>query len=173
MNFKWCYAEIYIKNKKTMITATHLHAMLIHFPIALLMAGFLSEAMALFSKKEFFKNAAFYLLLLGALGAIAAYFSGNYAGEGIEEGPLKGPIEAHEEAATVTLWLAIIAAMFRVVIFYLKYSRSWIKWVSIILFAVVIGSVVRTGYLGGQLVYSHGAGVQLSLPDFSQTTDDD
>ena len=156
-----------------MISATHLHAMIIHFPIALLMAGFLSEVIALFSKKEFFSNVAFYLLLLGALGASAAYLTGSYAGEGIEEGPLKNPMELHEEAATITLWLAIVTALFRVVIYYFKYNRSWTKWVGIILFTALVGSVARTGYLGGQLVYNHGAGVQLALPDFGNTDDDD
>lgn len=156
-----------------MITATHLHAMVIHFPIALLMAGFLSELIALFSKKDFFKNAAFYLLILGALGAIVAYLSGSYAGEGIEEGPLKIPVELHEEAANITLWLAIITALFRIGIYFFKVNRSWTKWVSIILFAAVVGAIARTGYLGGELVYSHGAGVQLALPDFNDTEDDD
>ncbi len=156
-----------------MISATHLHAMIIHFPIALLMAGFLSEVIALFSKKEFFSNVAFYLLLLGALGASAAYLTGSYAGEGIEEGPLKNPMELHEQAATFTLILAIVTALFRVVIYYFKYNRSWIKWVGIILFTALVGSVARTGYLGGQLVYSHGAGVQLALPDFGNTDGND
>lgn len=156
-----------------MISATHLHAMVIHFPIALLMAGFLSEIIALFSKKEFFSNAAFYLLLLGAMGASVAYLSGSYAGEGIEEGPLKIPMELHEQAATITLWLSIITALFRVVIFYFKYNRTWTKWVGIILFAVLAGAVSRTGYLGGQLVYSHGAGVELMLPDFNNSSTED
>lgn len=156
-----------------MISATHFHAMIIHFPIALLMAGFLSEIIALFSKKEFFSNVAFYLLFLGALGASAAYVSGSYAGEGIEDGPLKNPVELHEQAATVTLWLAIITALFRAVVFYFKYSRSWVKWVGILLFAALVGSVAITGYLGGQLVYSHGAGVQMALPDFNTTDDGD
>jgi len=156
-----------------MISATHLHAMIIHFPIALLMAGFLSEVIALFIKKEFFSQAAFYLLILGALGATAAYLTGGYAGEGIEEGPLKNPMELHEEAAAITLWLAIITALFRAVIFYFKYNRFWVKWLGIILFTALVGSVARTGYLGGQLVYSHGAGVQLALPDFGNTGNDD
>ncbi len=69
-----------------MITAPHLHAMVIHFPIALLMAGFLSEFIALFSKNIFFKHASLYLLTLGALGAIAAYTSGSYAGDGMTDG---------------------------------------------------------------------------------------
>ncbi|BBE17128.1 ORF 73 ECLF1 [Aquipluma nitroreducens] len=156
-----------------MISATHLHAMIIHFPIALLMAGFLSEVIALFIKKEFFSQAAFYLLILGALGATAAYLTGGYAGEGIEEGPLKNPMELHEEAAAITLWLAIITALFRAVIFYFKYNRFWVKWLGIILFTALVGSVARTGYLGGQLVYSHGAGVQLALPDFGNTGNED
>lgn len=69
-----------------MLTAPHLHAMVIHFPIALLMTGVLSEIIGLFSKKLFFKHAAFYLLILGALGAIVAYVSGSYAGDGMTDG---------------------------------------------------------------------------------------
>ncbi|WP_373550017.1 DUF2231 domain-containing protein [Haliscomenobacter sp.] len=156
-----------------MISATHIHAMLIHFPIALLMTGFLSEVIALFSKKDFFKHAAFYLLLLGALGASAAYISGSYAGEGIEEGPLEIPMELHENAALLTLWLSIITAMFRVVLYYFKYNRTWTKWVGILLFSALIGAITYTGYLGGQLVYAHGAGVELALPGFNPSSMDD
>lgn len=156
-----------------MISASHLHAMIIHFPIALLIAGFLSEVIALVSKKEFFRNAAFYLLVLGAMGAGAAYLSGDYAGEGIEDGPLEGPMELHEQAATITLWLSIITALFRTGIFYFKSEASWAKWVSIVLFAATIGSVGYTGYLGGQLVYSHGAGVELALPGLNTSAEED
>jgi len=156
-----------------MISATHFHAMIIHFPIALLMAGFLSEILGLVTKKEFYKNAAVFLLLLGALGAIVAYVSGNLAGEGIGEGPLKDPLELHELAANVTLWLAVVTALLRVIVFYFKYDRRWIRWSFIILFTVLAGSVATTGYLGGQLVYKHAAGVQLALPDFGNISNED
>ena len=148
------------------MTITHLHAMIIHFPIALLMAGFLSEIIGLFSKNKFYKNAAFYLLLLGAVGAITAYISGSYAGEGMEEGILETPMELHEEAALISLWLAIITALFNVTLYYFKYQRSWAKWAGMILFTGLIISIARTGYLGGQLVFKHGAGIELALPDF-------
>jgi uncharacterized membrane protein len=69
-----------------MITAPHLHAMVIHFPIALLLAGFLSELIALVSKNPFFKNASLYLLILGTLGAIVAFVSGSNAGDGMTDG---------------------------------------------------------------------------------------
>jgi len=152
-----------------MFTASHLHAMFIHFPIALLIIGFLSEVISLFSKKEFFKKGGFYLLVLGTLGTIASYLSGNAAGEGIEEGPLEKVMELHEQAATITLWLTIVTALAYAAVFIFQYKKSWVKIVSIILFAAVIGGIARTGYLGGELVYKHGAGVQLALPDFSNT----
>jgi uncharacterized membrane protein len=153
-----------------MFTPTHLHAMLIHFPIALLLVAFLSEIISLFLKKEFFKNVAFYLLILGTLGTVAAYITGNAAGEGVEEGPLKIPMELHEQAATITLWLAIITAIFQITLFFLKYKTTFTRSIGIILFATLIAAVSRTAYLGGQLVYNHGAGVQLELPDFENAT---
>ncbi len=150
-----------------MISATHLHAMVVHFPIALLMAGFLFEVISFFYKKEFFRQSAFYLLILGMLGTVASYLAGNAAGEGMEEGPLNKAMELHEQAGTVSLWLTIATALVYAVIYIFKYHKSWLKIIAVLLFAGVIGSIARTGYLGGQLVYKHGAGVELSLPDFS------
>jgi uncharacterized membrane protein len=54
-----------------------------------------------------------------------------------------------------------------IAIFIFKYNQRWAKILSVILFTAVIGAIARTGYLGGQLVYKHGAGVELRLPDFS------
>ena len=155
-----------------MVSATHLHAIIIHFPIALLIVGFVSELVGVIINKTFFKNTAFYLLLSGSIGTITAYISGSFAGEGIEEGPLKLPMQLHEQAAVITLWLAIITALYRVVIFYFNYNSALIKWIGIILFAALVTAVARTGYLGGQLVYSHGAGVEMALPDFNNPSID-
>jgi len=152
-----------------MISATHLHAMFIHFPIALLIIGFVSELIGLLFKKPFFNQAAFYLLIVGTLGTIASYLSGDAAGEGMEEGTLGKAIGMHEEAATVALWFTIITALVYIAAYFLKYNQKWVKIISIVLYAVVIGAIARTGYLGGQLVYKHGAGVELGLPDFSNT----
>lgn len=151
-----------------MITAPHLHAMAIHFPIALLMVAFLSELIALFSKRQFFKNAALYLLILGAIGVVIAYLSGDAAGDGMTDGILQKPMGMHEEAALVTLWLAIVTTLASIAIYYFNYTKSWAKWASLLLFALLIGSVARTAYLGGQLVFKHGAGIELALPDFGE-----
>ncbi len=150
-----------------MISSTHLHAMVVHFPIALLIVGFLFESISFFYKKEFFHQSAFYLLILGTLGTIVSYLAGNAAGEGMEEGSLSKAMELHEQAATISLLLTVITALVYGVIYFLKYNRSWLRIAGVLLFAGVIGSIARTGYLGGQLVFKHGAGVELALPDFS------
>lgn len=151
-----------------MITAPHLHAMVIHFPIALLLVAFLSELIALFRKEQFFKTASLYLLLLGALGAIVAYVSGSYAGDGMTDGILQEPLEVHEDAALITLVLAITTALAKSAMFYLDYQKTWAKWAVLLLFTGLVGSVARTGYLGGELVFKHGAGIELALPDFEE-----
>jgi uncharacterized membrane protein len=150
-----------------MISSTHLHAMVVHFPIALLLVGFLFEAISFFYKKEFFRQSAFYLLLLGMLGTVVSYLAGNAAGEGMEEGPLSKAMELHEQAATISLWLTIVTALVYASIYFLKYKKNWLRIIAVLLFTGVIASIARTGYLGGQLVYKHGAGVELALPDFS------
>ncbi len=150
-----------------MISSTHLHAMVIHFPIALLIIAFLSELVGLVFKKTFFNTAAFYLLIIGTFGTIAAYLSGDSAGEGMEEGILGKAIGMHQEAAIITLWLAIATSLVYGAILFFKYHHKWSKLVSVLLFAALVGSVARTAYLGGQLVYKHGAGVELGLPDFN------
>lgn len=156
-----------------MISSTHLHAMVVHFPIALLIVGFLFEMISLIQKKEFFRQAGFYLLILGTAGTIVSYITGNAAGgEGMEEGPLNKAIELHEQAATISLWLSSITTLGYAAIYFFKYDKRWLRITVVLLFAGVIGSIARTGYLGGQLVYKHGAGVELTLPDFSNTDEE-
>lgn len=150
-----------------MLSATHLHAMAVHFPIALLLIGFFAEVLSLFMQQQFLRKAALCLLLAGALGTIASYLAGNAAGEGMEEGTLGKAIALHAQAATIALWLSVFTAFVYVALFYFRYNKNWARMVSIVLFAGVVGAIARTGYLGGQLVYKHGAGVELALPDFS------
>ena len=148
---------------ESLISSTHLHAMLIHFPIALLLIGFLSEITGLVTRKPFFSNAGLFLLLLGTAGAIAAYFSGEAAGEGMEEGSFGQAVALHEQAALFAMISSVAAALVRLVSEFLKQRYVWLKVASVLVFALAIAAITRTGYLGGQLVYKHAAGVELAL----------
>ncbi|MFB6342295.1 DUF2231 domain-containing protein [Saccharicrinis sp. FJH62] len=147
-----------------MIDTTHLHPMIVHFPIALLIVGFVFDIVSLFFKKEFFSRAGFTLLILGALGTVAALLSGELAGSGIaEEGMLKQALEIHESAAELTIWLVSITALYRIVVVYLKKYSGILKVLSMVLFFASVLAIARTGYYGGELVFKHAAGVELNL----------
>ncbi len=147
-----------------MFDTTHLHPMIVHFPIALIIVGFLADLIGVIWKKDFFSKVGFYLLILGTLGVVAAYFSGNLAGGGITEaGPLKEALETHEEAAQLSLWLMIGVAVIRIaLLLFKKYSGS-LQWVAILLFFLGVLSIARTGFYGGELVFKHAAGVQFNI----------
>ena len=147
-----------------MIDTTHLHPMIVHFPIALLIVGFLADVISLFVKKEFFSKAGFYLLILGTIGVIAAYFSGQYAGDGVTEaGALGQALETHENAAILTLWLLTGAALVRIAFVTLKRYSGVFKGIAFVLFLIGVVSIARTGSYGGELVYKHAAGVNLGF----------
>jgi uncharacterized membrane protein len=143
---------------------THLHPMIVHFPIALLIVGFLSDLVGLVTKRDIFKQVGFYLFTLGAAGVIAAFITGSQAGDGIvEESALKQALETHEEAANLAIWLTSIAAIFRIALFVLKKYSGVMKMVSLALGLLAVMAIARTGYYGGELVYKHAAGIQLDL----------
>jgi len=147
-----------------MFDTSHLHPMIVHFPIALVIIGFLSDLVGLISKKHFFTSVGLYLIVLGSLGTIAAYFSGGLAGEGVEEfGALETALDVHESAAVLAVWAMVILATLRVTLAVTKRMTGWLQWAMVVLMAVGVGAVARTGYYGGQLVYKHAAGVQLTF----------
>ena len=147
-----------------MFDTTHIHPMIVHFPIALIIVGFLADLIGTIWKKEFFSKVGFYLLILGTLGVVAAYFSGNLAGGGITEaGPLKQALETHEEAAQLSLWLMIGVAVLRIALMIFKKYSGSLQWIAVLLFFLGVISIARTGFYGGELVFKHAAGVQFNL----------
>lgn len=147
-----------------MFDTTHIHPMIVHFPIALLIVGFLFDLLGAVLRKDFYGKVGFNLLILGTLGVVAAYFTGNLAGGGITEaGALKQALEIHEEAAELSLWLMVGTAVIRIaLIITKKYTGSW-RWITVVLLFIGVLSIARTGYYGGELVFKHAAGVQFNI----------
>ncbi len=147
-----------------MFDPIHFHPMIVHFPIALVLIGLLSDLLGALSHRDFFIKTGFYMLLLGTAGVVAAYLSGNLAGEGVTEGgPLQQALETHEDAATLSLWVMVATALTRVVLVATNRFKGALRWLPLSLFILGALSVARTGYYGGQLVYKHAAGVQLEI----------
>jgi len=137
-----------------MFETSHLHPMLVHFPIALVAIGFLADLVSLFVKKELcFSKMSFYLLITGTLSAIAAVFTGvlftsDMAGEAGKV------METHELIAFITLALLIITSLFRILLLRKPESNKF-KWLSFVFYALATIAVSATGFFGGTLVYNY------------------
>lgn len=147
-----------------MFDPQHIHPMIVHFPIALIIVAFASELAGAILHRDFFVKTGLLLMILGTLGGIAAYISGSIAGDGVTEaGPLGAALERHDDAATFALWTMIIVCVIRLFMAYKKWMTGWKQWLAVLLVALSVATIARTGYLGGELVFKHAAGVQLDL----------
>jgi uncharacterized membrane protein len=137
-----------------MIETSHLHPMLVHFPIALVVFGYMAELGSVFIKKELYlSKISFYLLLCGTLTAVIAYLSGQLFTSDMS-GAAEVIREWHETMAGWSLGILILTAAIRSWYCY-KGDCYKFKWLTFAFYSLATVSVSITGYLGGTLVYSY------------------
>ena len=138
-----------------MFPTTDLHPMLVHFPIALVLAGFLFEAMSLFIKKDnSFGIISFYLLIFGTVSALFAWLAGLIFTSDMEgtSGKIR---DIHELFAWITLGLLLVNTAIRILLRSGKTQSITIRQFSFVLYALAAASVAVTGFFGGNLVYHY------------------
>lgn len=138
-----------------MISTTHFHPMLVHFPIALVVFGFLAEIAALYFKKEIcLSRMGFILLIFGTLSAIMAWLTGNFFTS--EMAGAAGVVkETHELFASITFGSLLVTSVLRVLLQTNKNENLGLKWVAFSLYGLAAISVSVTGFYGGTLVYNY------------------
>jgi len=143
-----------------MFETSHFHPLVVHFPIALIIAGFFADVLSLFfNKKEpCLSKIGFFLMILGTLGALAGYLTGEFFTKELAGtvGELK---ERHEIFAKTTMFIMIGALIIRSFIVWKKRDRGALKWLVFVLYMMATISVGITGYLGGTLVYNYMIGI--------------
>ena len=137
------------------------HPMLVHFPIALLFTSVLFDAAGAWFNRESFRDGAFWLLILGLLGGVAAAIAGSWAEEAAEKaGIAESMIETHETLAFVTLGIFGVLLLGRLVMRNQFTRKSLVPYFFIA--AIGLGTLSATGHYGGDLVYKQGAGVTMA-----------
>lgn len=131
-----------------MFSLDHIHPMLVHFPIALIYAGFLAELIYLFFRKDTLLSAAgFWFLCAGAVSTVFAYASGAILTRELYSAA--GAVRStHEQFAEITTISALIGAAFKI---YLKSEgkeNGPLKWVAFAIYAFIVFSVSAAGYFG-------------------------
>lgn len=143
--------------------APNLHPLVIHFPIALLFAAGLVDAIGLlFKTKPMWKNAAFLLYILGALAAVGALFSGKQAADSVFLATEANAILT--EHADLGHWVVYFFggyALIRAIVFFAKLDdRMGLRFMVFLIGLGGLALVWFTADHGGQLVYQYGVGVQ-------------
>ena len=138
-----------------MFSTTHLHPMLVHFPIALVVFGFIAEIAALYFKKEIYlSRMGFILLIIGTLSALAAWLTGTLFTS--EMAGAAGAIkETHELFALITLGTLLATSILRIILQNKKNESIAFKRVAFVLYGCAAISVSITGFYGGTLVYNY------------------
>jgi len=129
--------------------------MLVHFPIALVVFGFVIEVAALYFKKEIYlSRMGFILLIIGTLSAIAAWLTGTLFTSEMEgaAGAIK---ETHELFAIITLGTLLLTSVLRIILLTKKNVNANLKWFALALYGFAAISVSITGFYGGTLVYNY------------------
>ena len=138
---------------------SHLHAMVVHFPIALLFISIGLEVATLYKPwREKLQPGALVMLVLGTAAAAAAVATGpdeNYRG-------VSALGRIHENWAQITLvWFGLLT-LWRLYMLYRQQPLDGRRLAAyLILGAVGLGMLGYTGYLGGTMVYEQAVGVRV------------
>lgn len=139
--------------------STPLHPFFTHFPIALLVVGLAFEMLAQIRKQPMFGELSFWMLLGASAGAALSVISGGWEADKLKlDQAQQLLVEQHETAAYIAAWL--IAALFvwkllRRQLMQLGEMRMFLG-----AYLVTVAILLYVGWLGGNLVYSEGIGVQ-------------
>lgn len=127
-----------------------LHPAIVHFPIALFIAGLFLDFLGLARKNRNFLIAGWYNLFLAALSALAACLTGLYAIV-LQQIPIAGLIRTHlclALVATVIMWIMVGMRVHR----HEKIAPA-ARVVYYLLAAINFCVISYTGHLGGMFVY--------------------
>jgi uncharacterized membrane protein len=135
-----------------------LHALLNDLPVALLVTAVFFDLVAIATKRPLFRQVAFWILIVGVVGAGAAVISGLQAEEHVAHGEaVHRVMESHEKLALISLGVFALLALWRIV----RENRMGAPE-RILLLALSVGGVgvlFATGFQGGRLVFEHAAGI--------------
>ena len=141
------------------------HPQLVHFPIAFIILSFIFDLVGALRNSKKWNQFGGIILLLAILTAFAALQSGESAEEMLKPmtDSLHEAVEEHEDLASTTFFFVLILGIIRIWFQLKGLFNSWLRWGYVVLIGTAVFMILRVGYLGGKLVYQHGAGVNSTV----------
>ena len=133
----------------------HIHPMVVHFPIALIIGGYVAEITYLFFRKEpVLKEFHFWLLAAGSVSAFAAYFSGAFLTSAVPP-EATAVFSRHELFAELTVFTTLVNTALMLYLKMEKKDETKLKWLTFVLNSITVILLFITGHNGGVLVYEY------------------
>ena len=139
----------------------NIHPLIIHFPIVILIMGFLADIFGLIRNNEFAKKLGCLCLVAGTgaigLAALTGWLGHKTVAHADSTYTL---IEQHQELGFVALGLFSLLTIWR-----FKTNWQWPDKKSVLTMMIVlqlagVSVMIRGAHLGGLLVFQHGVGVK-------------
>jgi uncharacterized membrane protein len=142
-----------------MFDTSHLHPMLVHFPIALTMVGVLLEAIRFFFCKTETKLPCGELLLyFAAASAAFAFLTGFLFTSSLAGKPLEVK-NLHQLLAVISTISLSLASLFYLIARFGKQRQSAYRMAGLTFYVMSAILMGATGYWGGHLVYAYMIGL--------------
>ena len=163
------------------LISPNLHVILIHYPLAMLIAGTLIEFFSFLWRRSSFRTAGRWMILIGALSAVPATFSGIYALRDVARidsqirwldlkstSPVLSRPEVWEMLRHHMIYQSIAtAAAVLVVVIWIGASDGVRRTLHLSLLTLLLATVaimVTGAWLGGESIYKNSVGVETTPP---------
>lgn len=138
------------------------HPQITHAPIVLIIVGFVFEIAGRLLDRDWWRKAAFAMLILGVVGAYLSVQSGEGASDPVEkQGVPESTVDAHGNLGKVALWFGLGAVVARALAGRMGPARAAFSGLGLALHLVAAITVGIAAHRGGQLVFEHGANVRV------------
>ena len=135
----------------------NIHPLIVHFPIALLFGATLAYWLGFLARRDGWQWSAFWMLLLGVLGAAAAVASGLYSAPGVMLAP---SVKAALLAVHKRIMLAVLALSAILALWALAARPMPVRGRGAFLVALLVlcALIAKGADYGGRMVYDYNAG---------------
>jgi uncharacterized membrane protein len=138
----------------------NVHPLIVHFPIAFLLAYFLLELIGTLRGRQSLNSVASWMLYLGASTAVLAAGAGLYAAARVPHGEdVHEIMEWHRRLGLTVAGLATVLAIWRITV-RARFESIMARSLHLGLAAVMVACLIIGTDLGGLMVYGHGVGVK-------------
>jgi uncharacterized membrane protein len=141
--------------------APNIHPIIVHFPIAIILLAVLMDLLNFFLPDKWWDDLKSTILYsIGAVSAIAAYYTGTLAADSVFlPSEAQSVLNEHADWALWTVWFFGIYALLRILLHW--YQKMDQKMIRIGLFVIALPGVFflyETGDHGAEMVFGYGTG---------------